>query len=63
MSPLSATEAALDDTHGGEEEVAEDDEDATDRSLSIFSFLGDLFQVSPWEPESVSEKSDSSSVV
>ena len=51
LSPRSATETDLEDTLGGEDDATEGDgdDDIAELAVSVFSFLGDLVQVSPFD--------------
>ena len=55
LSPRSATETDLEETLGGEDDAAEGEGD-DDIAVSVFSFLGDLVQVSPFDVDSRSSE-------
>ena len=58
LSPRSATETDLEDTLGGEDDATEGDgdDDIAELAVSVFSFLGDLVQVSPFDADSRSSE-------
>ena len=58
LSPRSATETDLEDTLGGDDDAAEGDRDndMAELAVSVFSFLGDLVQVSPFDVDSRSSE-------
>ena len=58
LSPRSATETDLEDTLGGDDDAAEGDrdDDKAELAVSVFSFLGDLVQVSPLDVDSRSSE-------
>ena len=55
LSPRSATETDLEDTLGGDDDAAEGEGD-DDKAEFVFSFLGDLVQVSPFDVDSRSSE-------